>query len=319
MVKMASKSDSIADVSVVIPAYQAALTLGRALESVAQQTILPREIIIVDDGSDDNTFETASSYTDNLNGIPLKIFQQPNAGAGRARNKAIQEASGEYVAFLDADDEWLPKKLEKTMVYFSDSKYTLVAHDGWIVDGDVQTLNNCHQRYAEGADPYVTLFKKGFIDTCTVVARREAILAVGGFDESLPNAQDFELWLALCGTPEPNFIVFDKALSRYHLMPDSIMSYTNRRLSCCLAIAKRYSPEISQRAGANIMDLWYRIAAIHYEAFTAFTKNKAYFSASLLPIKMIFRFVTLSISYYLNKNTKSSRQTMNDHVPLNSK
>jgi teichuronic acid biosynthesis glycosyltransferase TuaG len=293
-------SKPFADVSVVIPAYRAAATIGRALESVVCQTLPPLEIIVVDDGSEDGTYEIAESYENKLTDIPLKLFRQPNGGAGRARNKAIQEASGKYIAFLDADDEWLPEKTAKSMAYFEKQDYVLIAHNGWIVDGDTQLLNDCCQRFQSRSDPFISLYKKGYIDTCTVIARREAILAVGGFDESLPNAQDFELWLALCAPPGSQFIVFDEVLSRYHLMPGSIMSHTKRRLDCCLEIAKRYSPEIKKRGRAGLLTLWYRIAAVHYEAFSAFLSKNNFLEAGLVPIKMIFSLFSLSVSYWQN-------------------
>ena len=78
-----------ADVSVIMPAYQAAATIHRALRSIALQTLKPREVIVVDDGSDDDTRKLANNYISQMNGIKLRVFQQKNLGAGAARNKAI--------------------------------------------------------------------------------------------------------------------------------------------------------------------------------------------------------------------------------------
>jgi glycosyltransferase involved in cell wall biosynthesis len=93
-------------VSVVIPAYNAASVLPRAIESVLGQTSRPEEVIVVDDGSTDNTAQVATQY-----GPSITYIRQDNAGASAARNRGIAEATGEWIAFLDSDDEWLPPKL----------------------------------------------------------------------------------------------------------------------------------------------------------------------------------------------------------------
>ena len=258
-----------ADVSVIIPAYRAAATIGRALASVAAQTMRPKEAIVVVDGSDDGTEEAARAAAPIMAGIPLDVLTQPHSGAGAARNKALAAASGTYVAFLDADDEWLSEKLRRSMEHLAGTENVLVAHDGWIVGDGGETLNACARRFREQRDPFVTLYRKGYIDTCSVVARRDAVLAAG-FDESLPNAQDFELWLAMLKEPGTRFLVFDDPLVRYHPGEGGIMSHTGRRLGCSLEIARRYAPELQRHPGSALASLGFRVLAIHVEAFRAY-------------------------------------------------
>ena len=95
-----------------MPAYNAERTIVRTLDSIAGQTVKPKEVIIVDDGSTDKTAENAETMRPRMNGVDLIIIRQEHKGAGAARNRALQEAGSDYVAFLDADDEWLPEKLE---------------------------------------------------------------------------------------------------------------------------------------------------------------------------------------------------------------
>ena len=269
-----------ADVSVVIPAYRAAATLPRALASIASQTLSPREVVVVDDGSADGTFQAARSMADAMNGIPLSVLWQGRRGAGAARNRALEAAVGTWVAFLDADDEWLPEKLARSLAVLEVTGAVLVAHDGWIVEDGRETLNACARRFAEGPDPLVTLYRKGFIDTCSVVARRDAVLAAGGFDESLPNAQDFDLWLAMLTGPGARFHVFDEPLVRYHVQSGGIMSHTARRLRCGVAIARRHAPAMAGRPGGRRGNLGYRLAAIHREAVAAHLRRGRYASAA---------------------------------------
>ena len=247
-------------VSVIIPAWRAAGTIERALRSVAAQSVRPREAVVVDDGSDDGTFEAAKACRPFMGDIGLIVVRQANAGAGAARNRAIRESRGDILAFLDADDEWLPTHLERSLAVMEEGEYVLTAHNSVSVASDgTETLNDCAARFREGPDPYVTLYRKGYIDTCTVLAKRDAVLAVGGFDEMLPNAQDFELWLKLLRAPSTPFAVFEDVLCRYHLVAGSIMTYTERRRRCTIAIAHAYAPDLK--------NLLYRVLAIHYEAF----------------------------------------------------
>ncbi len=259
-----------ADVTVIIPAYRAEKTIDRALRSVVAQTCRPRACVVVDDGSPDATLAVANSWRDRMEGIALMVIRQDNAGAGAARNRALLEANTRYVAFLDADDEWLPEKLEKSMARLTDSATVLVAHDSFSVEDGRETRLDCARRFSAcAATPFVGLYRRGYIDTATVVAKREAVLAAGGFDTDLPNAQDFDLWLALLKDPAAKFIVFDDALSRYHITPGSIMSHVERRRLCCIDVALRYAPDLRRHPGSALASLWFRILAIHKEAIDA--------------------------------------------------
>lgn len=110
-----TKEIETADVSVIIPAFRAADTIGRALASVAAQTCTPREVIVVHDESDDGTADAAEAMRGALGPIALRIIRQPYQGDDAARNSALALANGALVTFLDADDEWLPEKLARSL------------------------------------------------------------------------------------------------------------------------------------------------------------------------------------------------------------
>ena len=259
-----------ADVSVIIPAYRAASTIGRALRSVAAQTSRPRQILVVDDGSNDGTYEAALALVGTLDGIEVKVFRQSHQGAGAARNRAVMEADCAYVAFLDADDEWLPEKLKRSLQFLEGSEYVLVAHNYVRRDVDgTEVVVDCAKRFSGGGDPFVSLYKRGYMPTCAVVARKNAVLAAGGFDTTLPTGQDFDLWLAMLKGPDARFLIFEDALARYHIGRDGITSRTGQRLDCCLRIAARYAPELRSRPGSSLASLWFRVLAVHGEAVSA--------------------------------------------------
>jgi teichuronic acid biosynthesis glycosyltransferase TuaG len=271
-------SPELAPISVIIPAFRAAKTMRRALESVAAQTLKPFEVVVVDDGSDDGTFEAAKACQKMLEPTKLKLFRQENQGAGAARNKAVLEASSDILAFLDADDEWLAEKLERSLSVMRGGNHVLVAHNGLIAEEGRETLNDCAKRFYQGNDPFVSLYRKGFIDTCTVLSERRAIVEAGGFDTSLKNAQDFEMWLAVLAPTNRTFVVFEDVLSRYHIVQGSIMSHTARRLRCCMDIAHRYANALKGRTPSPLKDVLYRVLAIHYESVTAYRNQGRYWA-----------------------------------------
>jgi len=259
-----------ADLTVIVPAYRAAATIGRALRSVTAQTLPPRAVVVVDDGSPDETSANAEAMRAHMGTIDLKVIRQANAGAGAARNRALAEATTEYVAFLDADDEWLPDKLARSMARMAEGGYVLVAHDSIEVRDGREIRLDCAARFrAHPEAPFVGLYRRGFIDTSTVVARRDAVMAAGGFDTTLANGQDFALWLAMLAPPGARFLVFDEVLSRYHITAGSIMSHIERRRRCCMEIARRYAPALRAHPGSPLASLWFRTLAVHREAMAA--------------------------------------------------
>jgi glycosyltransferase involved in cell wall biosynthesis len=263
--------DPRAPVSVIVPAYQAAAIIGRALHSVARQTRQPAEVILVDDGSTDATAAAAEACAAAMPAVNLRVIRQPNRGAGAARNRALAEARGDYVAFLDADDEWLPEKLDQSLVRLEASGLALIAHNGWIVEDGRETYLDIAARYRAAAGRlFEGLYRRGFLSTSSVVARRESIVAAGGFDETLRNGHDFDLWLKVLADPRNTFEVFDMPLTRYHITRGSITTHTRRRLLNTIEIAIRHAPMLRIHNGSPLASLLFRIAAVHHEAAQAY-------------------------------------------------
>jgi glycosyltransferase involved in cell wall biosynthesis len=182
--------------SVVIPVYRA-IYLADALASVFGQTRLPDEVIVVDDGSPDRReLETAiAPYASRV-----RLLAQANAGAGAARNKGLAATSAELVALLDADDRWLPRFLERQVAAISAAPgIDLIYSDGLFIGQS--PLSGRTFTSACPSSAHVTfeqlLSQQSTVLLSAVVARRAAMLAVGGFDESLRRGQDFDLWLRM--------------------------------------------------------------------------------------------------------------------------
>lgn len=178
-------------VSVIIPAYNAAATLERAVASVLAQTCRPLEVLVVDDGSTDATPQVVARLGD-----AVRAIRQPNQGVSVARNEALRRARGDLIAFLDADDEWLPAKLENQVDFLAaNPAVDLVYTQVYCVDG--QGRDRGTRPLERGLDTYAHLFFANRIPTSTVLVRRTALERAGEFDPALKITQDYDLWLRI--------------------------------------------------------------------------------------------------------------------------
>lgn len=183
-------------VSVIIPTYNRAHFITEALESVFAQTCTDYEVIVVDDGSTDNTEEVLAPYM-NL----IRYIKQDNAGPSVARNRGIFAASGEYIAFLDSDDLWYPEKLEKQLSCIRDKNASLCFTDlaiGSVPFDNVVSYNRIVSPFLYPDEPFFIQILCGCIyRTSTVMCRRRSLEEVGVFDPLLCGGEDQELWIRL--------------------------------------------------------------------------------------------------------------------------
>jgi len=183
--------------SIIIPAYNAESFICDALDSVVSQTFTDYEIIVVDDGSTDKTYDKALFWSRQRPATKIKIVQQTNKGIGGARNTAIGKAQGVFIAFLDADDLWLEQKLAVVARYIEDnSSVDLICHDVWFQANNVDKKRIDFGPHAIYRD---LLFKGNSISPSATTVRRQNVLNVGCFSEDMRfnSAEDYDLWLRL--------------------------------------------------------------------------------------------------------------------------
>ncbi|MDO5674679.1 MAG: glycosyltransferase family A protein [bacterium] len=211
-------------VSVIIPTYNRAHLLPRALTSVFRQSLACDEVIVVDDGSNDATPALLQAIqAEAPTPITLHILCQENRGAAAARNAGIKHARGDLIAFLDADDWWLPEKLALQVAAMERESGYRISHtrEIWYRRGE-RVMQKKRQDPPGGFIFYRSL------DTClvamsTVMARKELFSRYGHFDESLPCCEDYEFWLRI-GRVEP-FLLLEQALTcRDGGRPDQLSS-----------------------------------------------------------------------------------------------
>jgi glycosyltransferase involved in cell wall biosynthesis len=179
-------------VSIIIASYNMGQYLGTAIDSLLQQTWSNIEIIIIDDGSTDNTQELMVIYNDN---DKVNYIRTENKGQTKAKNRGVTESKGEFISFCDADDFWTKDKLEQQIPLFSDSKVGVVYSEVSYVDehGNPYDKPAPYERFEGKVTEKLLL--KNFVPFGTAVIRRACIEQDGGFDEQFRMGIDWDLWL----------------------------------------------------------------------------------------------------------------------------
>ena len=179
-------------VSIIIPSYNRASLLLEAIDSVFNQTFEDFELIIIDDGSTDETAATLKKIS-----RPFLYRFQENQGVSSARNHGLLLTQGKWIAFLDSDDLWLPKKLETQLEFFSQNPAALICQteEIWIRNGRRVNPQKKHQKFS--GDIFDPSLKLCLVSPSAVMIERELFDRVGCFDESLPACEDYDLWLRI--------------------------------------------------------------------------------------------------------------------------
>jgi glycosyltransferase involved in cell wall biosynthesis len=246
--------------SVVIPAYQAEAHIGEAIESVLVQDVAPVEIIVVDDGSTDGTAAVVSGYRDRVT-----LIRQPNGGEAAARNTGLRSASSDWVAFLDADDTFLPGRLRAVSVAIaSDPTLDAVTTDAVLRHGET-ALRHCYEDDWPFAFDHQReeILRRNFVFG-HVVANRRRLLDLGGFDESIHHAADWAMWIALL-LDGGRIGLVPSPLSMYRIHSDSMSANHVGIERGCIAVLERaltnpaLLPDERPIAAASLVDHRYRL------------------------------------------------------------
>lgn len=230
-----------ASVSVVIPVHNRATAVRRAIASVLAQTCQDVEIIVVDDGSTDGTAAAISQIDDPRVRV---IGHERSRGASAARNTGIRASRGEFVAFLDSDDEWLPSKLERQLKVFarSDNGVGLVYTGAELLYDEAGVRRFVPRRRG---DLRRLLLRDNCVGGCSVgMVRRRVLEEVGGFDESLPARQDVDLWFRISTRYRVDFV--PDALVRVAKSHDAVRITTDvaNRLKARELFCRKYRTEL---------------------------------------------------------------------------
>ena len=256
LVKQCSVTD---DIAVVCPTYNSAAYINRTLDTLLSQIVTPEEVFFSDDGSQDNTVEIIEKNREQFTqvGIELKVLNNLHEGPGAARNHGILATKLPWIAFLDADDTWKPEKLKRvrqTIKKYPDFNCILHWEEYVRVDGSVTTLEH-GENFQQNLPVSKQLYRNNFLSTSAVVCRRSLLQEVGCFDVTLPNGQDYDLWLKM--SPMVKIKIIPEILGSYLEVATSITARPYyKRFFSYLRIALRH------RDKGNIWVLLWKIVRI---------------------------------------------------------
>uniref|UniRef100_UPI00404789E5 glycosyltransferase family 2 protein n=1 Tax=Shewanella baltica TaxID=62322 RepID=UPI00404789E5 len=225
-------------ISVIIPTHNRSVMLDRAINSVLKQTYSNFEIIVVDDASTDNTESLVLQYEDpRVSYIKIK----ESKGANFARNTGVRSSNGEYVAFLDDDDIWFPNKLLSQVEMLKNNSNLGLVYTGIEVVTEGEDIRYSIKPKFNGDISKTILTDNCIGTTSTVVLSRKVFEKAGGFDENLPQLQDYDLWIRIAQICEVGFISDDLIYYYVHQSISQLTSSADKNKSAIEYIDKKYA------------------------------------------------------------------------------
>jgi glycosyltransferase involved in cell wall biosynthesis len=221
-------------ISVIIPAYNSEKTIQKTINSVLGQNFTDLEVIVINDDSQDSTLDIVSQFNDSR----LKIFSYPHGGGSLSRNRGFSHAVGEFVSFLDADDLWTLDKLKCQLEALQRTPTAMVAYSwtDYIDESDRFLCAGTH--ITANGDVYEQLLIANFLENgSNPLIRREAFSELGGFDESLPAGQDWDMWLRLAA--RYHFVAVPAVQIFYRVSANSLSSHLLRQEQACLQVLEK--------------------------------------------------------------------------------
>jgi glycosyltransferase involved in cell wall biosynthesis len=249
----------VPQVSVIMPAYNAGRHVAESIRSVTCQTFGGWELIVVDDGSTDDTAEIVRALASEDERI--RYVRRENGGQAAARNSGIRHARGALLAFLDADDLWLPEKLERQRRALEETGADLIYCDGYVFsdDGSPERADGFAvvPGLKDGATMFQLLYEYNRVATLSVLTRREAVERAGLFDEDrrIQNCEDYDLWLRMA-LAEASFYGMTEKLMRYRRHPASTTHRESRLLTPMLEVVKKHAGAARGAAQRRVRGLY---------------------------------------------------------------
>ena len=242
--KYCGSADSVPLISVVVPTYNRAHLILDALDSVASQSYRPMELIVVDDGSTDDTEKIVSEWwkQHSSTGMSFRFIKQSNLGGNKARNSGIEAATGKYIGFLDSDDRWHSSKLEQQLEVLEYNPSAGAVYCGvQQIDLDSgQRIEPSNRSYPTGNLLDQLLVKDVTAPTSTYLVRKEVFAEVGLFDETLMARQDWDMWIRIATKYEIEAVPLPLVDLREHSGPRTA-SNPQREIDAFNAMMSKYA------------------------------------------------------------------------------
>ena len=277
-------------ISVIMPAYNASKTIISSIECVLAQTYQNWELLVINDGSTDHTLDVLSQFDDQR----IKVFTQVNQGVAVARNTGLKQARGEYIAFLDSDDLWVPTKLGKQILVFAESSNLLglvyTKHRGFTEDPSHSFSMDVDASIGY-QNPYHRLLIMDYVPTLTVMIRASIITDIGYFSEDLSGTEDWDYWIRIAKSYSLERL--NEELALYRISPNSLSRNKDRHAIEELKVLDRHLTEDSNTSPAvchMARSFWY-LKKIRHQLQSGRIKDVAI---------SILKLVRLRPAFYIN-------------------
>lgn len=240
-------------ISVIIPTYNRAKKLERCLVSILSQTYLPYEIIVVDDGSTDETMQIIEA----INSPIIKVLKQIHQGAQKARNLGVYSAKGEYIAFMDSDDEWISNKLELQVAILQEHPNWVLYTNCYIKDEDSGDMRIWNVSGKSGS-AYRSMLETGGPMFQGLILKKESLLAIGGLDEKVDAYQEWDTAIALAKhyellhMREPLFVYYQHS-------GETISKNKKKEINGYEYIIRKNKKDIKKICGKKVLNRNYQI------------------------------------------------------------
>jgi glycosyltransferase involved in cell wall biosynthesis len=250
----------MAKVDILIPAYNTARFLPAALASVEAQTFTDWRILLIDDGSTDNTREVIAPFRERMGG-KLQYIWKENAGLSAARNTGLSHATAELIALLDADDEWLPERLAESVRSLDESPVAGLSY-GFVSRTDTDgRIVSTHDEMKADAEGFITrsIYTRRIDLPCpTITFRRACVDRVGGFDETMRATEDRDLWVRISQHYE--VVRIPRVIAYYRISPAAMTSDMERMFTAQRTFAEKHrgTPGCDERAYREAVSSIYR-------------------------------------------------------------
>ena len=286
--------------SIVIPAYNSGKFITKTLDSLTRQSLRDFEVVIVNDGSKDDTQKVISEYIASYPDLNIRLISQENKGIAGARNRGIIEARGSFVAFLDHDDIWYCEKLTSCLHAFKlYPDVDLVCHDEILRDVNNRIIRTLHYGPSVADMFRRLLFRGNCISTSATIVKKGALIEIGLFREfpEFSTTEDYDLWLRL--SKEYKFYFLNEVLGEY-LMRDTNASLDLERHYCNqIAVLKRNFMEYEKKTFSDLLRVNLRFCKFYLmiAKYLLFKRNPA--KAGKYVFKSIFQFLTIFLDVWL--------------------
>ena len=305
-------------VSVIIPTYNRAYLLGRAIKSVLNQTYQDFEIIVIDDNSTDNTEKVIKEFQEKDKRVRY-IQHKKNKGASATRNTGIKNAKGIYISFLDSDDEWLKNKLESEIEILKNKKDYIICSTGhtFIKEKNGKIISrNCIKKQIISQK---IVLRRECLATNDFTVTKKALLKIGGFDEKLPARQDWDFWIRITSIGL-GFQIPINTVNKYVMRNDQISSGLRYKLQGTEILFKKHKKlflldSIAHRKILNNLGLMNLLNGRNFNAITYFWESYKYAKKWSKRVKLAIIIAIIKIfgvrgskaiaSYYKFKNPNS--------------